>query len=65
MYADAVNDAYGENAFAILAIVSKPLRRVSTDLADEFMKEAMSGDYDYLNQVALDYAERLDNDEIG
>jgi len=46
------------NAFAILGAVNKALKKNGKeDLAKEFMKEAMSGDYDHLLQTAMDYVE--------
>jgi hypothetical protein len=46
------------NAFAILGKVSKALRNNGhADLAKEFQKEAMSGDYDHLLCTAMDYVE--------
>ena len=46
------------NAFAILGAVSRALKRGGhSDLAAEFTKEAMSGDYDHLLQTAMDYVE--------
>jgi len=46
------------NAFAILGAVSKALKRAGKDdLAKEFTKEAMSGDYDHLLQTAMEYVE--------
>ena len=44
------------NAFAILGRVSKALVLGGfPDLAIEFQKEAMSGDYDHLLQTAMAY----------
>jgi 5-hydroxyisourate hydrolase-like protein (transthyretin family) len=46
------------NAFAILGKVTKALRREGRDdLATEYQKEAMSGDYDNLLRVTADYVE--------
>lgn len=46
------------NAFGVLGKVSKALRMNGhKDLIDEFMKEAMSGDYDHLLATAMDYVE--------
>ena len=55
---DATVQLTGEdgNAYAILGKVSKALRRNDhADLVDEFMKDAMSGDYDHLLQTAMAY----------
>lgn len=43
------------NAFSILGRVSAALRRgkVPEEEVDEFMAEAMSGDYDHLLQTAM------------
>ena len=43
------------NAFAILGKVQKALRRggASSEVVDEFMAEAKSGDYDHLLQTAM------------
>jgi len=44
------------NAFAVLGAVSKALRRGGhSDLVDAYMSEAMSGDYDHLLQVSMEY----------
>jgi len=46
------------NAFAILGKVKQALKRAGhTDLADQFMKEAMSGDYNHLLRTAMEYVE--------
>ena len=46
------------NAFAILGKVSGALKREGhPDLAKEFMKEAMSGDYNNLLRTAMSYVE--------
>jgi hypothetical protein len=46
------------NAFAILGKVKGALNKGGyPDLAQEFLKEAMSGDYDHLLQTAMDYVE--------
>jgi len=44
---------YGDNAYRLLGIVSKALRRndVDQDEIDEFFEEAMSSDYDHLVQT--------------
>lgn len=57
-YTDAVVKLVGEdgNAFAILARVSRAIRRSNhPELADAFMREATSGDYDHLLQTCLRY----------
>lgn len=43
------------NAFAILGKVQKALRRggASSEAVDEFMAEAIDGDYDHLLQTAM------------
>jgi len=46
------------NAFAILGKVKQALKRAGhAELAEEFMKEAMSGDYNHLLRTAMDYVE--------
>ena len=46
------------NAFAILGKVSKALKKGGhAELADEFKKEAMKGDYSHLLATAMDYVE--------
>lgn len=47
------------NAFAILGKVSKELRRAGYDLdfIKEYQAQAMSGDYDNLLQVTMNYVE--------
>lgn len=46
------------NAFAILGAVKKALEKAGhKELAAEFMKEAMSGDYDHLLRTAMEYVE--------
>jgi len=46
------------NAFAVMGAVSKALRRGGRgDLVDEYRKEAMSGDYDNLLRVSMNYVE--------
>ena len=48
------------NAFAIMGAVIKALRRNGYEnLVDEYKKEAMSGDYDNLLRVTMDYVEVL------
>lgn len=45
------------NAFAILGKVKRALKdgEVSQETIDEFLKEAMSGDYDHLLQTCMKY----------
>ena len=46
------------NAFAILGKVRKALEREgSRELAEQFMKEAQSGDYDHLLMTVMEYVE--------
>lgn len=46
------------NAFAIMGQVTKALKRAGhADLVDEYRKEAMSGDYDNLLRVTMEYVE--------
>lgn len=46
------------NAFAILGKVNGALKRAGhKELAQEFMTEAMSGDYDHLLATACEYVE--------
>ena len=51
------------NAFAILGRVSKALKRAGlVDVADEFMGEATSGDYNHLLETVLKYVETDDEE---
>ncbi len=44
------------NAFSIMGNVIKALKRNGhSDLVDAYREEAMSGDYDHLLQVTMDY----------
>jgi hypothetical protein len=47
------------NAFSILGKVSKALQRngASKEYIDKYRKEAMSGDYDNLLRVTMEYVE--------
>ena len=47
------------NAFAIMGAVSKALKSngYSKEEVNEYMKEAMSGDYDHLLQVTMRWVE--------
>ena len=47
------------NAFAILGLVEGRLKqaKVPKSVIDEFIKEAMSGDYNHLLQIAMKYCE--------
>ena len=47
------------NAFAILGAVKSAMRRAGVDkkIQDEYMKEAMSGDYDNLLSVISKYVD--------
>ena len=46
------------NAFAIIGACSKALKRAGqADKVQEFMDEAMSGDYDHLLQTAMKYCD--------
>ena len=46
------------NAFAIIGRVKKALQRAGhKDLAEEYQKEATSGDYDNLLRVTMEYVE--------
>lgn len=47
------------NAFAILGSVKQALRRSGADkeYIDQYLNEAMSGDYDHLLAVTMDYVE--------
>jgi hypothetical protein len=47
------------NAFAIMAAVTSALRRngVTQAEAKQYQAEAMSGDYDHLMQVTMDWVE--------
>lgn len=61
MLEDLVHRAYGENAFAIMAIVS---RHLPEDEKATFMEEATAGDYEQLNDVVLAWARRVDSGEF-
>ena len=51
------------NAFAILGRASKALKRAGlVDVADEFMGEATSGDYNHLLETVLKYVETDDKE---
>jgi len=46
------------NAYAILGRVKKALQRAGhAELAEQYIKEATSGDYDHLLQVTMEYVE--------
>lgn len=47
------------NAYAILGTVVKEMRRkkVKEDIIEQYKKEAMSGDYDNLLRVTMEYVE--------
>ena len=46
------------NAFAIIGRVKKALQRAGhAELAEEYQKDATSGDYDHLLQVTMEYVE--------
>lgn len=47
------------NAFSILGATKKAMARanVSKETIDAYMKEAMSGDYDHLLSVTMDYCD--------
>ena len=47
------------NAFAVMGAVKKALRRanVSADEISEYIKQSMSGDYDNLLRVAMEWVE--------
>ncbi len=47
------------NAFAVMGAVGKALRRGGVEKAeiDTFYAEAVSGDYDHLLQVCMEYVE--------
>lgn len=46
------------NAFCIIGKVSKALKNAGhIDLAKEYQKEAMKGDYDNLLRVSMEYVE--------
>ncbi len=47
------------NAFAVMGAVKKALRRngVSSEEQAEYMAEAMSGDYDHLLQVTMEWVD--------
>lgn len=55
---DAVVELTGKdgNAFLILGLVRRGIARSNRpELADDFMNEAMSGDYDHLLQTCMRY----------
>lgn len=62
MLEEEVLGAYGENAFTIMGIITRPLRRAGGD-SEAFMAEAMAGDYEQLNEVCRSWARKLDNGE--
>lgn len=65
MLEEQVLDAIGDNAFAVMGIVSRPLRRHEGDAAvSAFMAEATAGDYDELIEVCRAWAEAIDNDTV-
>ena len=44
------------NAFSVVGKVSRALRQAGyKDLVDQYMDEAMSGDYNHLLQVTMEY----------
>jgi hypothetical protein len=47
------------NAFCIIGMVRKAMRRggVKAEVIEAYCKEAMSGDYDHLLQVTMEYVE--------
>ena len=47
------------NAFAIMGKVTKAMKRANIDksVIEEYRKEAMSGDYDNLLRVTMEYVE--------
>ena len=47
------------NAFAIMGRVSKALKRAGADkeYIDKYLNESMSGDYDHLLGVAMEYVD--------
>lgn len=46
------------NAFMVMGAVTKALKRAGHgDLVDRYREEAMSGDYDHLLQVTMEYVE--------
>lgn len=46
------------NAFVIMGLVIKALKQAGhADLVKQYQDEAMSGDYDHLIQVTMDYVE--------
>lgn len=49
------------NAFAVMGLVLRTMRQagVSEDVRSAYQKEAMSGDYDNLLRVTMDYVEVL------
>lgn len=49
------------NAFAILGKVQREMRRASVepDIISQYMEEAMSGDYDHLLRITMQYVEVL------
>ena len=46
------------NAFTVLGAVGKALKRTGhADVVDEFMQEAMSGDYDHLLRTCMKWVD--------
>ena len=57
--AEKTQALHGDNAFALLAFVSRECRKRNID-AQKFMSEATAGDYNQLMSVADRYAEMCD-----
>jgi hypothetical protein len=52
------------NAFAIMGRVSKALKRAGhADLAEKYLQEAQSGDYNHLLVTTLEYVEEEEVDD--
>jgi hypothetical protein len=53
------------NAFAVMGAVSKALRRGGySDEVEQFQSEAMSGDYNHLLQVVMQWVTVADEEEV-
>lgn len=64
MVEEQVLAAVGDNAFAVMGVVSKELRRTDRTLVGAFTAEATSGDYNHLVEVCRQWAVRIDNDDL-
>ncbi len=58
-YKPEISSEINGNAFFIMCVASKALRKAGADqeYIDKYRKEAMSGDYDNLLSVTMDYVD--------